>query len=137
MTEGKSSWLIWTSCSACRDHVTHFDKSCVFGCECKFSDCCFTGAHMICTDKGHTDLHCHPAACAWSIFCSCDDGWDVYCLPGGLAYCCLDLFCLVCGEFIVNVDNELLIYFILKGFITCEYFHIAVIYYCRMCFDHV
>src|SRR5665648_858467 len=58
-------------------------------------------------------------------------------LPGCLADRCLDLLCLVCWELLVDVYYILAWKFVFQFIITSEYFQIAVIYECWVCFDHV
>jgi hypothetical protein len=60
----------------------------------------------------------------------------VDCLPGGLADGCLYLSCLFCREFLVDVDQELLVDFVCKRVIACEDFDETVVHKCWVGLDH-
>ena len=107
VAEENSSWLIRTTCTACRQVGCHVDDTSVLCCEGQVSDCCFTGAHAVCCNEGHTDLHCRPAGGRSTITGTANDGRHVDTLPQGLANSCLKGLCLLLGEELLNVDDVL------------------------------
>ena len=127
VTEENSSWLVWTACTACWQGGCHVDDTCVLCCEGKVCDCCFSCAHTVCCNEGHTDLHCGPAGGSSTITGSSDDGWHVDTLPEGLADCCLECFCLLLREELLDVDDVLGVERVCEFLVTSEDTDVTVI----------
>ena len=107
VSELDATWLVRATCTAGGQDVCHLDNTGVLCGECEVSDCCLTGAHLVCADEGHTDLHCRPAGGGSTIAGPADGCGDVHCLPHRLADCCLECCCTLCREELVEVQDEL------------------------------
>ncbi len=137
VTKEHSSGLIRTTCTACRQVVGHVDDTSVLCCKGQVSDGCFTGAHTVCGNEGHTDLHGGPAGGRSSIAGTADDGRHVNALPEGFADCCLKGLSLLLREELLDVDDELGLKVVGEFLVTGKDTDVTVVGKSRMGLDHV
>src|SRR5208337_465463 len=137
VSELDATWLVRATCTAGGQDICHLDDTSVLCCECEVGDCCLTGAHLVRSDKGHTDLHCRPPGGRSTVAGPADGCRDVDCLPHGLADCGLEGGCLLCREEFVEVQDELGLEVVCHLVIAGEDFDVAVVDECRVGLDHV
>ena len=81
VSELDATWLVRATCTSGGQDICHLDNTGVLCCKCEVSDCCLTGAHLVRTDEGHTDLHCGPPGGRSTVAGSADGCRNVNCLP--------------------------------------------------------
>src|SRR5512137_1062140 len=96
-----------------------------------------TGAHVVCIDEGHTQLHGAPPGGGSAVARPDNYGWHVNGLPGGLAYGCLDLFSLVGREELVQIDHILGINLVCQVVVSSEDPDVTIVNQRRVSLYHV